>query len=141
MTLRRLLFDTNVWGAGLDRRTEALRTRYARHLVGTEPAVAAQTVAELRFGGLAAGWGPKRMAQIEDLVHRAAVIAVDDRVIWTHARLRSACRRAGHALHDNAHSGDLWIAASALAHNLPLVSDDRLFLGVPGLSVIHERPQ
>jgi hypothetical protein len=64
VTLRRLLFDTNVRGAGLDRRTEPLRNRYARHFVDTESAIAAQTVAELRFGALAANWGPKRMAAL-----------------------------------------------------------------------------
>ena len=139
MSGRRLLVDTNVWGAELDPRSATLRHRYARHLVGMAPAIAAQTVVELRYGGLAAGWGDRRMESIEQLVRRAVVIPIDDHVMWTHARLRTACRRAGHPLHDRAHTADLWIAASAVAHNLPLVSDDTVFAGVPGLVLVIER--
>ncbi len=138
MSPRRLLVDTNVWGAELDPRTAPLHHRYARHLVGAAPAIAAQTVVELRYGGLVAGWGLRRMEEIERLIHRAVVIPVDDHVLWTHARLRTACRRAGHPLHDRTHAADLWVAASALAHQLPLVSDDNVFANVPGLTLIIE---
>jgi predicted nucleic acid-binding protein len=118
--------------------TEALRHRYARHLVGVAPAIAAQTVVELRYGALASTWGPRRMEQLQRLLDRAVIIPVDDEVMWTHARLRLACRRVGHPLNEKTHAGDLWIAASAVAHNLPLVSDDGIFAGVPGLEFIHE---
>ena len=50
--------------------------------------------------------------------------------------LWATCRVAGHPLHDKAHAGDLWIAASAVAYGLPLVTDDGIFAGVPGLQVI-----
>ncbi len=135
---RSLLVDTNVWGAQLNPRREALWYRFARHLVDADPAIAMQTVAELRFGALDAGWGPRRMAELEALLNRAVVIPVDDDVAWAHARLRTACRLVGHPLHDKVHDGDLWIAATAIAHDLPLVTDDGIFARVPGLQVIHE---
>ena len=138
MTLPVVVVDTNVWGADLDARTEPLRARYARHLVGVLPAISAQTVAELRYGALKANWGRRRMDELDRLLHRAHVIDVDDHLIWTHARLRTACQRVGHPLHDRPHNGDLWIAASAVAHDLPLVTDDQVFDGVPGLTVITE---
>ena len=138
MTIRRIVVDTNVWGAQLDERSEPIRHRYARHLVGAAPAIAAQTVVELRFGALRSNWGQRRLDQLERLLHRAVVIPVDDHLMWTHARLRVACQRAGHALHDKAHDGDLWVAASALAHGLPLITDDRIFEGTPGLTVTIE---
>jgi predicted nucleic acid-binding protein len=133
-----VVVDTNVWGADLDARTKPLRARYARHLVGVLPAISAQTVAELRYGALKANWGRRRMDELDRLLRRAHVIDVDDHLIWTHARLRTTCRRVGHPLHDKSHNGDLWIAASAVAHDLPLVTDDQLFEGVPGLRVITE---
>lgn len=138
MTARRVLVDTNVWGAELDPRSAPLHHRYVRHLVGTAPAIAAQTVVEIRYGALKNNWGQRRFDRLERLLHQAVVIPVDDDLMWTHARLRAACRRVGHALQDKAHNGDLWIAASAVAHDLPLVTDDRLFEGVPGLPVITE---
>jgi len=138
VTLPAVVVDTNIWGADLDARTRPLWVRYARHLVGVLPAIAAQTAAELRYGALKASWGQRRMDELDRLLHRAHVIDVDDHLIWTHARLRVACQRAGHPLYDMAHAGDLWIAASAAAHNLPLITDDRLFQGVPGLTVITE---
>ena len=95
---------------------------------------------ELRFGALLATWGKSRMDQLQRLLDRAVIIPVDEEVMWTHARLRLACRRVGHPLNEEFHASDLWIAASAAAHKLPLVSDDSIFVGVPGLNVIHEGP-
>jgi len=60
-------------------------------LVDADPAIAMQTVAELRFGALDAGWGARGMAELEALVNGAVVIPVDDEVAWAHARLRTAC--------------------------------------------------
>ena len=138
MSRRSLLVDTNVWGAELDERKAALRFRFARYLVDADAAIAMQTVAELRYGALAAGWGPRRMASLKELLSRATVIPVDDELAWAHARLRATCRLAGHPLHDKHHDGDLWIAATAVAHGLPLISDDTVFVGVPGLTLISE---
>jgi len=83
------------------------------------------------------------LLQLDSLVHRAVVIPVDDTLIGpmpASGLLRAACRVAGHPLHDKAHAGDLWIAASAVAYGLPLVTDDGIFAGVPGLQVISEGP-
>jgi predicted nucleic acid-binding protein len=69
------------------------------------------------------------------LISRAVVIPADDDVAWAYARLRAACRLAGHALHDGPRRC-LWIAATAVAHRLPLVTDDGVFAGVPGLTAL-----
>ena len=50
-----------------------------------------------------------------------------------YADLRVACERAGHALGQRDHDADRWIAATALRHGIPLVSNDRIFEGNPGL--------
>jgi len=51
-------------------------------------------------------------------------------------QLRHACRQAGHALHEPVHSSDLWIAASAIHIDAPLLTADTDFNDVPGLSLL-----
>ena len=47
----------------------------------------------------------------------------------------SRAQRAGHALGQREHDADRWIAATAVRLGIPLVSNDRIFEGVPDLSV------
>lgn len=98
-------------------------------------------VAELRFGALLASWGPSRQSVLERRIATAAVAAVDDELVWEVAKLRVSCRRAGHALADDYHFGDLWIAATAVRYGLPLVAHDGVFRGVPGLDLRTSCPE
>ena len=54
-------------------------------------------------------------------------------LVATYARLRVACRRAGHGLAQARHDADRWLAATALRLDVPLVSDDGVFDDVPAL--------
>jgi predicted nucleic acid-binding protein len=54
------------------------------------------------------------------------------------ASARAECRRAGHALANKQHMGDAWIAATALAYGLPLLSGDRIYAGVEGLHLLRD---
>ena len=49
---------------------------------------------------------------------------------------RAARARSGHALSQQVHEEDRWIAATALWLDVPLVSHDGVFRDVPGLSVL-----
>jgi tRNA(fMet)-specific endonuclease VapC len=109
---------------------------YASHLVGRVLVLAAQTVAELRFGALLARWGGARRDDLERRIVRARVAPVDDDLAWEVARLRVACRRAGHALADDHHAADLWIAATAVRYRLALVAHDGVFKDAPGLELV-----
>src|SRR5436305_1741120 len=64
VTTRRLLIDTNSSG-GPNSTQVKIRSGIdtPEHLVGAAPAIAAQTVAELRYGALGAGWGQRRLLQ------------------------------------------------------------------------------
>jgi len=53
--------------------------------------------------------------------------------------LRFECERLGHALGQKLHEADRWIAATAIAGGLDLVSDDKVFVGTPGLSLLTTR--
>jgi predicted nucleic acid-binding protein len=56
-------------------------------------------------------------------------------LVLVHAQLRVDCRMAGHALADQAHNADRWIAATAIRLGLPLLSNDGIFRGVSGLEL------
>ena len=100
--------------------------------------LAAQTVVEVRYGALAAAWGEFRLAELERRIALTRVAVIDDDLIWSHARLRVACRVAGHALAAAAHAADLWVAATARHLDIPLVTHDAVFRDAPGLSVVTE---
>ncbi len=55
------------------------------------------------------------------------------------AQLRLACEFAGHPLGQKIHEADRWIAATALSGGLDLVSDDKVFVDTPGLSLLTNR--
>jgi predicted nucleic acid-binding protein len=92
------------------------------------------TVGELRLGVLHAADATTRATRLRTLQSALALepFPVDDAVADAWAELRAALRAAGRRLPLN----DSWIAATAIAHDLPLVSQDRDYTDVPGLSVI-----
>lgn len=139
MTLRTptICVDTGVLTSSL-RVGSPLEERYRPHLTGRRLVIATQVVGEARFGSLRAGWGTRRTEALERLLRSAFVLPPDDLTATTFARLKVACERAGHPLHQKIHNGDLWIAATAVRRGLPLVTDDAVFEGCPELQVVRE---
>lgn len=128
-----VVVDTMVISWLLDDRPKDPADGY-RELIGGLPMLLAfQTLMELRYGSLRAGWGELRRRRLESRVGRLTVVQPDDATVTACAELRQRCRLGGHALADKLHDGDRWIAATAIRLALPLVSDDRLFVGTPGL--------
>jgi len=131
-----VVVDTMVISWLFDDRHNALADTY-RQLIGSDPVVLAfQTVMELRFGALRAGWGELRRRRLERRIAEIAVVQPDDKMITTCADLRIRCQQAGHALGNKLHDGDRWIAATAIRLGVPLASHDQLFNGVPGLQLL-----
>ena len=129
-----VLVDTNVFTASL-RPGSSLTAQYTRHLVGQRLAIAPQTVAEARYGALKAGWGQRRLDRLDHLVRRARTLPVDIETIDQVARLRNECRLVGHPLHQKEHTGDLWVAATAVRWGIPLVAHDGVFFDCPSLDL------
>ncbi|HEU5001765.1 MAG TPA: PIN domain-containing protein [Actinomycetota bacterium] len=137
-----LVVDTMVISWLLDDRPKDLADEY-RELVGARPVlIAFQTLMELRYGALSAGWGDVRRRSLERRVSQLTVVQPDDATVTVCAELRQHCRRAGHALAHKVHDGDRWIAAIAIRLDIALVSHDQLFVGAPGLQLLRmkERP-
>ncbi len=66
-------------------------------------------------------------------IRATTVVPVTDALLTRVARLRLACRAAGHPLHDRTHASDLWIAASAIHIGASLLTADKVFDDTPGL--------
>lgn len=108
-----------------------------RDLAGEPPqqiAVSVVTIGELRLGVLATDDGPTRARRLETLSRAEALdpLPIDLQVAHAWAVLRLALRDQGQRMPLN----DSWIAATAIAHHLPVVAQDSDYDAVPGLEVI-----
>lgn len=131
-----VIVDTMVLSWLLDDRPAELAAGY-RELIGAAPMlVPFQALMELRYGTLKAGWGEMRRRRLERRIAQLTVAQPDDATITVCAELRERCRQAGHPLVHKQHDGDRWIAALAIRLELPLVSDDGVFVDAPGLQLL-----
>lgn len=119
-----------------DERANPLGERYREIIEPARVFLSFQTVMELRFGALRAGWGELRRRRLERDLAELTVVQPDDRMISQCAQLRMECQRIGHAMADKVHDGDRWIGASAVRLGCPVVSHDGVFKDVPGLTLI-----
>ena len=97
-------------------------------------AVSAITIGELRAGVLAAPDTATADRRLSTLLAAMALapFPVDDSVAAAWARLRLELRDRGLRLGVN----DSWIAATAMAHGLSIVTQDTDYHEIPGLAVI-----
>ncbi len=99
-----------------------------------ELAISVITVGELRAGVLVADDVATRDRRLSTLAAALALepLPIDGEVADAWARLRVSLREAGRRMPVN----DSWIAATALAHDVPLVTQDRDHVAVAGLHII-----
>lgn len=123
------LADTSVFvgrESGRPIRTETVPERLAVSFI---------TIGELRAGVLAASDLETRDRRLDTLMVALSLdpVPVDGRVAEAWARLRVALGDLGLRMPAN----DSWIAATAIALGVPLVTQDDDYIEVPGLAVIH----
>ena len=129
-----IVIDTDVYGANIVPGSK-LAAVYEPVIVGRPAFISFQTAAELRYGALRRGWGQVRMRALESRINQAETVHSGPELVLVYAQLRADCERIGHALGQRDHDADRWIAATALRLGLPLVSNDGIFTGAPGLMV------
>jgi predicted nucleic acid-binding protein len=97
-----------------------------------ESAISAVTIAELQVGVLAATDTDVRARRMATLgaVSDIDVLVIDEAVAGTWALLRVHLADSGCRVNVN----DLWIAATALAHEIPVVTQDQDFDMIEGLA-------
>jgi len=123
--VERGLLDTSVFIAGESGRT------LDESLLPHEGAISPVTVAELHVGVLAAkdvNIRARRLKTLETIAD-VEILPIDNAVAGAWALLRIHLAEAGRRLNVN----DLWIAATALAHDLPVVTQDDDFEPLVGL--------
>ncbi|CAN5374716.1 hypothetical protein BH09SUM1_BH09SUM1_02370 [soil metagenome] len=133
-----LLIDTDVFSYVNGARPEAaiFRPLMQRRKVFLSFA----SVGEALAGARCKRWGEFRMGALRQSLAELQVLHTSDAVVEAYSRLMEACERDGHALTHVPNRMDAWIAATAIAHNMPLLTNNlRHFRGTPGLSLIeHE---
>jgi predicted nucleic acid-binding protein len=109
--------------------------RYRPHLDGRRLGVSFMTIAELDRWARERNWGERRRMQLDTYLLRFSVYLVDRALCQAWADVTVAARRAGRPIQ----TADAWIAATALAHSLPLVTHNGAdYAGVAGLTLLTE---
>jgi len=81
------------------------------------PAVSFVTVGELFFGAAKAGWGEQRILRLETILKRYTVIPGTYAIARAYGDIKAAFR-------DQIGERDMWIAATGIAHALPIVTNN-----------------
>lgn len=126
-----LLVDTDVFSYVWQRRPEG--DRFRDYLQGATLALSFTSVGELWYGAIKRGWGERKVADLESAMRPYAVLPYTRDLARRWGELRVQLEKGGQPLPDN----DLWIAATALYHEIPLVTNNRgHFERVPGLRLL-----
>ena len=91
---------------------------YIPLLTGNELALSFMTVAELFQWAILRKWGARRLAQLEQYLSDYIIIPVDQPLCREWAQIRAGQQSAGRVISPQ----DAWIAATAIRHNLSLVT-------------------
>lgn len=108
---------------------------YRRHLLGKAPVVSFMTVAELDEWVIQHQWSEKRREELTRHLQQCLFYPADRELCRYWADVRESCRRVGRTINP----ADAWIAATAVALRIPLVTHNALdYQGVAGLTIITE---
>ena len=87
---------------------------------------------ELLYGVYKSAFEAKSLKQVEDFIQLCAILGTDERTAHYYGRIHADLTRLGKPIPQN----DIWIAAIALEHNLPLATRDQHFSFVSGLTLL-----
>jgi tRNA(fMet)-specific endonuclease VapC len=129
--MNRVVVDTDVASYIFNWHSSA--QRYVHALRGSGLILSFMSVAEMRMGAIAAGWGVRRRTLLEQFICGFGVVYADDALCTSWAELRAAARATGRSLSPQ----DAWIAATALGLDAPLATNNRSdFQGIPKLRLL-----
>jgi len=127
------ILDTNIVSYTFNEHSLAIRYRW--HVEGFDWAISFQTLGELEEGAAQKRWGNRKRRKMKEFLRRFTVIHSDELIVDCWADVRHQ------RLHQPIGVADAWIAATALAYNLELVTHNPVdFAGITGLTVLSETP-
>lgn len=88
---------------------------------------------EMLYGAYLVDFRAKALRQTEEFLQVCAVLVLNEETAHHYGRIHARLHKAGKPIQQN----DIWIAAVALAHNLPLAIRDKHFENVEGLNVLN----
>lgn len=110
---------------------------YRPHLTGKLLVVSFMTVAELDRWALEREWGEVRIKRMEQHLKNFLLYPYDRRLCSKWAEVSDAARRKGRPVG----VADAWIAATALIHDIPLITHNGgHYNQIEGLVVVSESP-
>jgi len=137
--MHEVLVDTDVFSFLL-RRDDTRANLYRPHIEGRLTVLSYVTIGELFFWAETKKWEEKRVRLLEETIRETTVVRYDLEVCRTYARLKSSLKNPSGSqriIGDN----DLWIAACAVRHDIPLITHNRRhFEGIPGLNIVSAAP-
>ena len=114
-----VLLDTDVFSYLIrpgDRRGDA----YRPHVLNKTIAISFITVGEIYYGSIKKGFVERTLANLEERIKSAVTVPYDQELCREYGRIR-------HSLPTglNVGTNDLWIAACAKRHSIPLITNNR----------------
>lgn len=107
--------------------------RYIDGLRGYELILSFMSIAELRLGAISAGWGSQRLHLLEQFIQGFELFYADNDLCTLWAAIRAEARATGRPMSPQ----DAWIAATALALDAPLATNNRRdYENVPKLRLL-----
>lgn len=130
-----VLIDTDI--ASFILKGSSYADPYLPLLSRQELALSFMTVAELFQWAILRRWGDHRLAQFEQYLSNYLIIPVDQPLCREWAQIRADRQNIGRAISPQ----DAWIAATALRHDLPLVTHNiKDFQEIPHLRLLAPPP-
>ncbi|MDP2996598.1 MAG: PIN domain-containing protein [Bryobacterales bacterium] len=112
-------------------------SRYDPELAGHITLISFMTVAEIERWMLQYRWGNQRVQLLRTFLQRFTVVPSSPDLCRKWAEVMVAAQAAGRRIE----SADAWIAATAMLHDAPLLTNNRNdYLGVTGLTLISYAP-